>query len=278
MRQRLGGAADARRGAAVRRHPLGPVEPADHRRPVLGEQPRVAVLLVQLPRHQHDRVAPARGAVHLLQEPGALGRPASAPCRRACRPPTARRRGRAATSARSRRRRRGTPRWGRTAASRRSSPPARGSGSRSGCRRRCRGSSTPRPRAAGSSRSSLQANQPRGRRSVCTTTPVTSSAVERSGWPSIRTYWKPCVVSRGSKTSPSTPAETTSSTWPALSGSGRNGMSGPQVLDGHVAVGAERLAVGEGERGAGRAEVGQPHPAVDVLAEVDDLDRRAAAR
>ena len=42
----------------------------------------------------------------------------------------------------------------------------------------------------------------------------------------MRTYRKPCVVNRGSNTSPSRPAETTASTWPALSGSGRNGIAG----------------------------------------------------
>src|SRR4051794_41287381 len=71
-------------------------------------------------------------------------------------------------------------------------------------------------------RSSLQENQPVRRRSVCTTTPRTSSTVSSPGWPSTRTYWKPCVVRRGSKTSPGTPAETTTSTWPARSTSSRS--------------------------------------------------------
>ena len=42
-----------------------------------------------------------------------------------------------------------------------------------------------------------------------------------------------------------------------------------QVLHRHVAVRAERLTVRQRDPGAGRAEGGQPHPAVDVLAEVD---------
>ena len=58
-------------------------------------------------------------------------------------------------------------------------------------------------------RSSLHRNHPVRRRSVCTTTPVTSSGVSRCGCPSICTYWKPCVVCRGSNVSPSRPAEIT---------------------------------------------------------------------
>ena len=73
-------------------------------------------------------------------------------------------------------------------------------------------------------RSSLHSNQPSLRRSECTTIPVTSSGPSGPGWPSIRTYRKPCVVNRGSNTSPS-PAETTSSTWPSGSGSGTMGRS-----------------------------------------------------
>lgn len=44
-----------------------------------------------------------------------------------------------------------------------------------------------------------------------------------------------------------------------------------EVIRRHIAVGAQGLAVREGEAGAHRTEVGQPHPAVDVLAEVEDL-------
>ena len=73
-------------------------------------------------------------------------------------------------------------------------------------------------------RSSLHANQPSLRRSECTTTAVTSSGPSGPGWPSTRTYRKPCVVNRGSNTSPS-PRETTSSTWPSGSGSGTMGRS-----------------------------------------------------
>ena len=51
-------------------------------------------------------------------------------------------------------------------------------------------------------RSSLQLNQPSRRRSECTTTPVTSPVPSGPGWPSTRTYRKPCVVNRGSNTVP----------------------------------------------------------------------------
>ena len=46
----------------------------------------------------------------------------------------------------------------------------------------------------------------------------------------------------------------------------------PQVLHRDVAVGAERLAVGQGDLGALGAEVGEADAPVDVLAEVDDVD------
>ena len=72
-------------------------------------------------------------------------------------------------------------------------------------------------------RSSLQLNQPVRVMSVWTATPVTSPVSSASGWPSTRTYRKPCVVWRGSNTSPGRPADTTRSTWPAGSGSGMNG-------------------------------------------------------
>ena len=73
-------------------------------------------------------------------------------------------------------------------------------------------------------RSSLQPNQPSLRRSECTTTPLTSPGSSGPGWPSTRTYRKPCVVNRGSNTSPP-PAETTSSTCPSGNGSGMMGRS-----------------------------------------------------
>jgi hypothetical protein len=50
-----------------------------------------------------------------------------------------------------------------------------------------------------------------------------------------------------------------------------------QVLGGDVAAHLDRLAVGQGDRGPGRAEVPQPHPAVDVLAEVEHLTARNLA-
>ena len=76
------------------------------------------------------------------------------------------------------------------------------------------------------SRSSLQRNQPVRRRSVCTTTPVTSSGVNGPGWPSMRANWKPWVVWRGSKTSPGVPAATTWSIMPTCEGAPGNSMVG----------------------------------------------------
>ena len=120
-------------------------------------------------------------------------------------------------------------------------------------------------------RSSLQANQPRAARSVWTTTPVTSSAPSGPGWPSTRTYGSRGWCGGARRRRRPGPAETTRSTWPAVSGSGRNGIAGRRCSMRDVAVGAERLAVGERELGAGGAEVAQADPAVDVLAEVDDV-------
>ena len=119
-------------------------------RPQLGERPQVAVRLVQLPRHEDGGVAPAGRAV---------GGPPRKPLRSAARhrgdvgdaavgplvggevaQPL---RGEAGDVVEERRGRH------EAAASRRSSRRARGWGSRWGCRRRCRGSSTPRRRAAG---------------------------------------------------------------------------------------------------------------------------------
>ena len=51
---------------------------------------------------------------------------------------------------------------------------------------------------------------------------VTSSRRQRPGGPRSRTYWKPCVVCRGSKTSPGARPTTTSSTCPAGSGCGQD--------------------------------------------------------
>ncbi len=163
----------------------------------------VAVGAVDLPRHDHRGVAPAGRAVQEGDRPlPALVARASGSCWRPCRRATGRPRRRAATWSRSRRRRRGTPRSARTAASRRSSRAARGAGSRWGCRRRCRGSSRRRPRGSGrAARRSRRtsrcgagrcARRRRGRR----------RRSGRPGWPSIRTYRNPCVVRRGSKTSP----------------------------------------------------------------------------
>ena len=256
-------------------HPLDAVQPGHHRRPQLVEELHVAVGAVQLPRHDDGRVAPAGRAVQEGDRAlPALAAGAGAHVGDRCRRATGPRRRRAATWWRSRRRRRGTRRSARTAASRRSTP------ARSRCGQSV-GTSQALPRrlqtAASwkrSSRSSLQENQPVRRMSVCTTTPRTSSAVRSSGWPSMRTYWKPCVVRRGSNTSPGTPAETTWSTWPAGSGSGRNGTAGRRWSVVTSPSGPSHSPWVSVIVGAGRPEVGQPDPAVDVLAR----GRRPAGR
>ena len=69
-----------------------------------------------------------------------------------------------------------------------------------------------------SSRGSLHSNWPVRGRSSWTSTPRAPERSSPSGTPSTWTYRKPCVVCRGSNTSPGRPAETTSSTWPAGSG------------------------------------------------------------
>ena len=51
-----------------------------------------------------------------------------------------------------------------------------------------------------------------------------------------------------------------------------------QVIGGDVAVRTQPLGVGQGDHGARRAQVGQPDPAVDVLAKIDDLPARSRAR
>ena len=183
------------------------------------------------------------------EEAGALGDRHRRHVAERCRRPTGRRRGRAATSPRSRRRRRGTPRSARRAASRRSSPRARGCGQSVGMSQ-----ALPRKLHTAAScsrliRSSLHANQPVRRRSVCTTTPVTSSAVERAG-----VALDPHVLEavRGAPrledVARRRPAETTESTWPALQRLGQERHVRAQVLGGHVAVRAERLAVRQRDR------------------------------
>ena len=166
----------------------GVLHPSHHRRPELGEHAVVAVDPRHRPRDHDDGVAPSGRALEAVVHTAGrrprqvrirarssrtlavgalLGREVAEPLR-----------------ARSRRRRRGTPRSGGTPASRRSTPPARAGDSRSG-------SSHALPRKLQSAiswkrlmRSSLHRNQPVRRRSVCTTTPVTSSGVSRCGCPS----------------------------------------------------------------------------------------------
>ena len=137
---------------------------------------RVAVGPVQLPRHDHRGVAPAGRALEVpaiglarrhraggsgaIVEDHAVGRWSAARSR--------------SHFARSRRRRRGRPRWARRAASRRSTRRSR-CGQSVGMSQALRGSSTPRASCSRLIRSSLQRNHPVRRRSVCTTTPVTSS-------------------------------------------------------------------------------------------------------
>ena len=128
------------------------VEPAPHRRPHLVEDLAVAVGPPHLPRHHHGGVAPARRTQARPDEVSsatltARGRVrSSAAARRAA---ARRRAGRAATSSRSRRRRRGRPRSEAKICQSPVHPDRSRAGSRSGCRRRCRGSSSRRSRGSG---------------------------------------------------------------------------------------------------------------------------------
>ena len=108
------------------------------------------------------------------------------------------------------------------------------------------------------------------RRSVCTAIPRTSSGAQVAGVPLDADVLEAVVVRRGSKTSLGTPADTTTSTWPAGSGSGMNGRNGwrfatvtspsgpshsPWVSLRVVPAGPDRVR----------------HPAVDVLTQVDQV-------
>src|SRR5262249_46395667 len=95
--------------------------------------------------------------------------------------------------------------------------------------------------------------------------------VSSPGWPSTRTYWKPCVVCRGSKTSPSRPAETTWSTMPAASGWGRNGTAGRRwsvVTSPRESIASPWTSVSSVPSGPRFA---QARPTGDVLPEVGDV-------
>jgi hypothetical protein len=101
---------------------------------------------------------------------------------------------------------------------------------------------------------------------------VTSSVESGPGCPSTRTYWKPCVVSRGSK---NVAFDARGHDDVDLAGAQRRGEERrvrAQVLHRHIAVGRQRLAVGEGDLRTLRSQRRQPDPAVDVLAEVDHVD------
>ena len=119
------------------------------------------------------------------------------------------------------------------------------------------------------SRSSLQRNHPVRRRSVWTTTPVTSSGVSRSGVALDARVLE--AVGRVAR-------------FEHLAGrAGRDHVVdhadlhvvaeevGRQVVLGDVARRVEELAVHDRQLGAGGTEVAQAQPAVDVLPEVDDL-------
>ena len=105
---------------------------------------------------------------------------------------------------------------------------------------------------------------------MCTTTPVTSSSVSGPGWPSTRTYWKPCVVCRGSNGVPE-PSDTTTVDSARAEGLCVAKSIGSEVVLRDVTGRVERFAVGERELGAARAGIGDAHPAVDVLAEIDHV-------
>ena len=61
----------------------------------------------------------------------------------------------------------------------------------------------------------------------------------------MRTYWKPWVVRRGSKTSPGHAGRDDLVDLAGRQRLGQERHGGPQVLGGQVAVGVEPLAVGQ---------------------------------
>ena len=154
----------------------------------VGEEALVAVARPHLPRHDDRGVAPAgrpvmNWAIGLSWVAGAWGsgrmlgtRPSAHWSSARSRSHLAREPGHVVEERRRRARR---------AASHRSSRPAPAAGSRWGRRRRCRGSSTRRPRAAAPAGRRCRRTTRCARRSVWTTTPVTSSGPSGPGWPSM---------------------------------------------------------------------------------------------
>ena len=135
------------------------------------------------------------------------------------------------------------------------------SGSRWGCRRRCRGSSTRRSRASRLRRSSLQRNHP-VRRHVG----VHDDAGDVVGVETIRVPLDAHVLEAVGGVArfehlPARPAETTRSTWPAGSGSGMNGRSTSRCVGGDIARDVNRLPVSQGQDGSrGRDSLKRTHP------------------
>ena len=261
-----------RRRPSARRGRASAPWPASASRSTCG----VAVLLVELPRHQHDRVAPAGRAVQLLEEAGPLGdrhrrhvvEVAVVPLgggevaqplpgeavdvvevrrRRDEQLPVAGPAGALARRA-----------VGRDVAGVAAEAPHRRLVQPVDAGRRC----TRRSRARS--------------RSVCTTTPVTSSAVSGPGWPSTRTYRKPCVVNRGSN-DVALDAGRDDAVDLAGASAARAGTARP-ARGGRW---SRRRRVRAPRRGSARSRcpagprLVEPDPAVDVLAEVDDVHARA---
>ena len=266
----LGAAGDPVGVPVLAGHPLDPVEPRHHHRPALLQQREVAVLLVDLPRHQDRGVAPARGAVRGPQEAAALGD---------------RHRRHAGEGA-------VLPLAGGEVAE-----PLRGEAGHVVEERRGRHVELPVAGPAGALAGGAVGGDVAGvgaeaphRGGVQPVDPVVVAA-EAPAHGQVGVHDDAGDVVRAERAGVALDPDVLEAVGGEprvehvalaagrdhgvdLAGAERLGQERhrrPQVLHGHVAVRAQRLAVGERDLGARVAEVRQPDPAVDVLAEVDEV-------
>ena len=142
------------------------------------------------------------------------------------------------------------------------------SGSRSGCRRRCRGSSRPRPRGSGRPARRCRRTSRCGAGRCARRPAVTSSASARR-CPSTARSGSPCssAAARTRRRDARRPrVDLARGHRVRQERDGRH-----QVRTGHVAGRVQRLPVGHGEPHPPRARAPQPGPAAEVLPEIDDL-------
>ena len=267
VRSRLAGAGGV---PLFPRHGLGPVEPGDHRRPVLGQHVDVAVGPVQLPRHEHAGVAPPGRAVEEGDRPLAALVP----------------RGRADVGHRA-----VGPLVGGHVAQPLGGEPG-------DVVEECRGGHEQLPvagpavplavRAVGGDVARVVPEAPH-RRVVQRLQPRVAAG-EPAGAAQVGVHHDPADVVGGQRSGVALdpgvaeavggPAGLEHLTGPPggdhpvdLAGGQpvrQEGQVGLQVGHRDVAVGVQPLPVGQRQLGAGRAQVGQPQPAVDVLPQVHD--------